>query len=63
MRFRIMMSIEVEARDDREALEYAMKFSELLKSPLVKMAVQSEGIRLANGDGRVVVHQPTREFV
>ena len=62
MRYRVTMSVEVEARDDREAYEYALKFAELLKSPLVKMAVQGEGIRLS-GDGHPIVHQPQREFV
>jgi len=57
------MSITVDARDDREAYEYAKKLAGLLKSPLVKMAVEGEGIRLSNGDGKPVVHQPQREFV
>jgi hypothetical protein len=56
------MSIEVEARDDRQAYEYATKMAELLKSPMVRMAVESDGIRLSGGDGRPVVHQPQREF-
>ena len=59
MKYRIMMSIEVEARDDHQAHEYATKFAELLKSPLVRMAVSGEGIRLS-GDGRPIVHQPQR---
>jgi len=63
MRFRVTMSITVDARDDREAYEYAKKLAGLLKSPLVKMAVEGEGIRLSNGDGKPVVHQPQREFV
>ena len=62
MRYRIMMSMAVEARDDRQAHEYATKLAELLKSPLVKMSVEGEGIRLAGGDGRPIVHQPEREF-
>lgn len=61
MRYRIMMSMVVEARDDREAHEYAKKLSDLLKTPLVRMAVDGEGIRLS-GDGQPVVHQPQREF-
>lgn len=55
------MSIEVEAKDDRQAYEYATKLAGLLKSPLVRMAVEGEDIRLS-GDGRPIVHQPTREF-
>lgn len=56
MKYRIMVSIEVEARDDRQAVEFAKKFDGLLKQPLVKMAVASEGIP----SGDVVVHQPQR---
>jgi hypothetical protein len=55
------MSMVVEARDDRQAHEYATKLAELLKTPLVRMAVAGEGIQLS-GDGRPVVHQPQREF-
>lgn len=61
MRYRILMSVAVEAANDRQAHEHAKKLSELLKGPLVKMAVESEGIRLA-GDGAPVVHQPRREL-
>lgn len=61
MRYRITMSMAVEARSDREARECALKLAELLKSPLVKMAVTGEGIRLS-GDGSPVVHQPQREM-
>ena len=56
-----MMSMEVDARDERQAYEYAKKLRELLKSPLVKMAVEGEGIRLAQGNGQPIVHQPQRE--
>jgi hypothetical protein len=59
MRYRIAMSIEVDAMGDRQAREYAVKLVELLKSPLVRMAVESEGIRLS-GDGRPIVHEPQR---
>ena len=62
MRYRIMMSIAIEARSDKEAHEHAVKLGELLKSPLVKMAVEGDGIRLSSGDGRPVVHQPKREI-
>jgi len=60
VRYRITMSVAIEARNDREARECALKLSELLKGPLVKMAVAGEGIQLS-GDGRPVVHQPQRE--
>lgn len=61
MKYRIMMSVAIEARTDHEASEYARKFAGLLKSPLVKMAVEGEGIRLFGSDGAPVVHQPQRE--
>lgn len=54
------MSIEVDAANDRQAYEYALKLAELLKSPLVRMAVAGEGIQLSGGDGRPIVHQPQR---
>jgi hypothetical protein len=54
------MSMAIEAGSDRQAHEQAKKLQELLKGPLVKMAVESEGIRLS-GDGRPIVHQPQRE--
>ena len=60
MRYRITMSMAVEARDDREAYDYAKKLEELLKSPLVRMAVDGEGIKLS-ADGRPIVHQPQQE--
>jgi hypothetical protein len=54
------MSIAVEAGNDRQALYFATKLADLLKTPLVKMAVEGEGIRLS-GDGAPVVHIPQRE--
>jgi hypothetical protein len=56
------MSIEVNARDDHEADEHAKKLSKLLKNPLLRMQLESEGIRLVGDDGPIV-HQPQREFV
>lgn len=61
MRYRVMMSVQVEARDDREAQAYALKLKALLKNPLVRMQLESEGIRLTNGDP--TVHAPQREYV
>ncbi len=54
------MSIEVDASNDAEAYQYAEKLGALLKSPLVRMAVYDDGIKLA-GDGHPVVHAPQRE--
>lgn len=61
MRYRITMSITVEAGGERQARDQAKKLKELLKGPLVKMAVMGEGIQLS-GDGSPVVHQPQREI-
>ena len=61
MRHRILMHFIVETRDDRDAAEIAKKLNDLLKTSLVRMAIQSEGIQLAHGDGRPVVYAPTRE--
>ncbi len=62
MRYRVMMSVAIEATNDRQAYEHAAKLAELLKGPLVKMAVESEGIRLSGGDGKPIVHHPQREL-
>ena len=47
VRYRVAMSIEVDASSDAEAYGYAEKLAELLKSPMVRMAVQGDGIKLA----------------
>lgn len=54
------MSVEIDTKDDREARAHAMKLAELLKSPIVRMQLESEGIRLSGGDGHPVVYQPQR---
>ena len=61
MKHKISMCIIVETRDDRDAAEIAKKLQGLLKTSLVRMAIQSEGIRLAHEDGRPVVYAPQRE--
>lgn len=55
------MHMIVETYDDRDAADIAKKLDKLLKTPMVRMAIDSEGIRLAYGDGRPVVYAPTRE--
>lgn len=55
------MSMAVNAADERQANEYALKLAGLLKSPMVRMAVQAEGVRLY-GDGQATVHQPQRDY-
>lgn len=52
------MHVEVDAPDDSQACELAKKLQELLKNPMVRFAIQGEGIRLVGGDP--VVYQPTR---
>lgn len=61
MKYRITLSLAVDAGNDQQAHDYAKKLRELLRSPLVKMAVEGDGIKLS-GDGRVMVHQPQREI-
>lgn len=61
MRYRVLMSVAIDAASDRQAYEHALKLHGLLKSPMVKMAVESEGIRLS-GDGQPVVHEPLPEW-
>ena len=57
MKYRIMLSIEVETRAEAEAYRHAEKLLGLLKSPLVRMAVEGEGIKLS-GDGHPIVYAP-----
>ena len=57
MRYRLFVRIDIEARDDREAIEHGKKLEETLKNPLVKMSLESDGIRPI---GQAVVHQPQR---
>ncbi len=61
MRYRIYVTIAVDADNDLEARECASKLKELLRDPTVKMAVAIKGIRLF-ADVQPVVHQPQREF-
>lgn len=52
-----MLSFPIEARDEREAVEAAKKLGDMLKNPLVKMSLESDGIRPA---GQAIVYQPQR---
>jgi ABC-type metal ion transport system substrate-binding protein len=61
MNYRQLMHFVIVARDDNEAAEVSKKLDKLLKTPLVRMAIQGEGIQLAHGDGRPVVYAPKRE--
>jgi hypothetical protein len=55
------MSIEIEARGEREAQANVLELKKLLEEPFVRLTIQSKGIRLVNGDGRPVVYAPKRE--
>ena len=59
MRYRIAMTIEVEAAGELQARESALKLKELIKDPLVRMAIEGAGIRLS-ADGQPIVYQPQR---
>jgi len=56
MSHRILMHVVVEARDDRQALEWAQKLRELLRNPLVRASIEAEGIRVTDQQ----VYQPQR---
>jgi hypothetical protein len=53
---RIMVHVDVIARDDQEAAVWAQKLDELLKNPMVRMAIEGEGIRVSGQQ----VYQPQR---
>jgi hypothetical protein len=57
MKYKIFIAVEVEAQGDHQAVDHASKLGELLKNPMVKMAIESEGIRTV---GPPVVHMPQR---
>ena len=58
MRFAIFMKVAVDARDDRQAVDWAKKLEKLLKNPVAKMMVEDEGIRMV---GEPVALQPKPE--
>jgi hypothetical protein len=62
VRFRVLVSIEIDVSGEEQARENAVKLSKLLKNPLLRMQLESKGIRLVGSDGPVV-HAPQREFV
>jgi len=61
VKYRMLMHFVIETRDEREANEAAVKLGKLLKTAVVRMAIGSEGIRLADGDGKPVVYAPQRD--
>jgi hypothetical protein len=63
VKYKLLMHVLIDANSEREANEVAVKLDKLLKTPMVRMAIRDEGIRLADGDGKPVVYAPTREAV
>jgi len=57
MKFTVLMRMSIEARTPEEAAAHALKLRELVKNPLVRMAIEAEGVRL-DGDGQPVVFAP-----
>jgi hypothetical protein len=55
-----MMSIDVAADNDAEAREAARKLLTLMSSPVVAMAVQGEGIKVAP-NSKAIVYAPQRD--
>ena len=61
MKYKVLMHVMIDARDDRDALHQASKLGELLKHPLVRTSITGEGVKLAGGDGQPLVYQPQRD--
>lgn len=59
MKYRVMMSVAIDATSDVEANDHAERLLKLLREPFVKMAVEGKGIRLV---AEPVVHRPQREI-
>lgn len=60
-----MMHMIIETRNDHDAVEIAKKLKEILEGSMGRMAIESQGIRLARADGQPdgqpVVYAPKRE--
>ena len=61
MKYKVLMHVMIDARDDRDALQQAGKLGALLKHPLVRASISSEGVKLAGGDGQPLVYHPQRD--
>ena len=51
------MHMDVEVKDENEALENAKMLSSLLKNPIVRMSLEGDGIRPV---AEAVVYRPTK---
>jgi hypothetical protein len=60
MKYQVLMATVIEARSPEEAFAHAVKLKEklkeLLENPLVRMGIDSEGIKIANG--QLIVYKP-----
>ena len=65
MRHKFLMHMIIETRNDRDAAEIAKKLKEILEGSMGRMAIESQGIRLARVDGKPdgqpLVYAPKRE--
>jgi hypothetical protein len=57
MKYRLMLHFDIEARDDAEATDHAKKIGATVRNPLVRMSLESDGIRPI---GDAVVYAPQR---
>ena len=56
-KYRLLLHFDIEARDTAEAIDHAKKIGETLKNPLVKMSLESDGIRPV---GHAVMYAPQK---
>jgi hypothetical protein len=56
-RWRVLLHIDIDANDEREAFAHGKKIEETLKNPIVRISLQSDGIRPI---GDATVYKPTR---
>ena len=60
MTYRILVHVDVEATSQTEAEACARKLEELMRDPMLRMAILSAGIRLTDGNGRPIVYHPQK---
>jgi hypothetical protein len=56
-KYRLLLHFDIEARDDAEAVEHAKKIGDTVKNPLVRMSLESDGIKPI---GQAVIYAPQR---
>lgn len=55
--YRLLLHFDIRCRDDAEAIEHAKKIGDTVKNPLVKMSLESDGIKPV---GQAVIYAPTK---